>query len=115
MKRITAIFLAIILCVSLSACGDATVSQSSYDALKALNDNLQGQISELQIQISELQSQKDDLAQKLESTESEFAKLKDDLQSAIKENKELAEKIDDIKTPRLIQFNDLPVAYPQAG
>ena len=21
----------------------------------------------------------------------------------------------DIKTPRLIQFNDLPVAYPQAG
>ena len=24
-------------------------------------------------------------------------------------------KLLDIKTPRLIQFNDLPVAYPQAG
>ena len=24
-------------------------------------------------------------------------------------------KVLDIKTPRLIQFNDLPVAYPQAG
>lgn len=90
MKKITALILTIILCVSLSACGEATVPQASYD-------ELQTQYSELQSQNDTLKKESSSLNNQLEKANSSITELEKRIEEKESIISELEAKIDDLE------------------